>query len=44
MTLCKGEAGLHQQLALYQLYYNFCLPHSFLRVPLVQPEPTNGSG
>src|SRR5262249_30117138 len=25
-TLCKGEQGLHQQLALYHVYYNFCLP------------------
>jgi len=23
-TLCKGEDGLRQQLALYQVYYNFC--------------------
>jgi hypothetical protein len=28
MTLCKGEEGLHQQLALYHVYYNFCLPHA----------------
>src|SRR5712691_9834891 len=27
-TLCKGEDGLHQQLALYHIYYNFCLPHA----------------
>jgi IS1 family transposase len=44
MTLCKGEEGLHQQLALYHVYYNFCLPHASLRLPLPQPEPTNGSG
>jgi IS1 family transposase len=43
-TLCKGEDGLRQQLALYHLYYNFCLPHASLRVPLPQPLPTNGSG
>jgi IS1 family transposase len=43
-TLCKGEAGLRQQLALYHMDYNFCLPHASLRVPLPQPEPTNGSG
>jgi hypothetical protein len=43
-TLCKGEEGLRQQLALYQTYYNFCLPHASLRQPLPQPEPTNGSG
>jgi IS1 family transposase len=44
MTLCKGEAGLRQQLAVYQVYYNFCLPHASLRLPLPQPEPTNGTG
>jgi len=43
-TLCKGEDGLHQQLALYQTYYNFCLPHASLRQALPQPEPTNGMG
>jgi hypothetical protein len=44
MTLCKGEAGLRQQLAVYQVYDNFCLPHASLRLPLPQPEPTNGTG
>ena len=44
MTLCQGEAGLHQQLALYHAYYNFCLPHASLRQPLPQSEPTNGTG
>src|SRR5262252_7410820 len=43
-TLCKHEDGLRQQLALYHVYYNFCLPHASLRVPLPQPEPTDGSG
>src|SRR5262245_34723932 len=43
-TLCKGEEGLHQQLALYQTYYNFCLPHASLRQALPQSEPTNGTG
>jgi IS1 family transposase len=43
-TLCKGEAGLGQQLVLYQVYYNFCLPHTSLRLPLPHPEPTNGTG
>jgi len=38
-TLCKGEDGLRQQLALYQTYYNFCLPHASLRQPLPQLEP-----
>jgi hypothetical protein len=44
ITLCKGEAGLRQQLVLYQVYYNFCLPHASIRRPLPQPERTNGSG
>jgi hypothetical protein len=44
MTLCKHEAGLCQQLALYQVYHNVCLPHASLRQPLPQPVPTNGSG
>jgi IS1 family transposase len=43
-TRCKGEAGLGQQLVLYQVYYNFCLPHTSLRLPLPHPEPTNGTG
>ena len=43
-TLCKGEDGMRQQLALYLVYYNFCLPHASLRVPLPQPLPTNGTG
>jgi transposase-like protein len=43
-TLCKGEDGLPQQLALYHVYYNFCLPHASLRLPLPQPEGTHGSG
>jgi transposase-like protein/IS1 family transposase len=43
-TLCKSEVGLHQQLALYHLYYNFCLPHASLRLPLPQPTPTKGAG
>jgi hypothetical protein len=35
---------LQQQLALYHVYYNFCLPHASLRLPLPQPEGTHGSG
>jgi len=33
-TLCKHEAGLRQQLALFHTYHNFVLPHTSLRVPL----------
>src|SRR5215510_10873502 len=43
-TLCKGEDGLRQQLAVYHAYYNFCLPHASLRQALPQPESTNGTG
>jgi hypothetical protein len=43
-TLCKGEEGLRQQLALYHVYHNFCLPHTSLRQPLPQPELTRGTG
>jgi IS1 family transposase len=43
-TLCKGEDGMRQQLALYHIYDNFCLPHASLRVPLPQPLPPNGTG
>ena len=43
-TLCKGEDGLRQQVAVFQCYYNFCLPHTSLYLPLPQPEPTHDSG
>src|SRR4029434_7823070 len=43
-TLCKGEDGLRQQLALFQTYHNFCLPHASIRQPLPQPLPTNAAG
>src|SRR5438093_7096150 len=42
-TLCKGEDGVRQQLALYHMYYNFCLPHTSLRQPVPQPVPTNST-
>jgi IS1 family transposase len=43
-TLCKGEDGLRQQVAVFHAYYNFCLPHASVRQPLPQPEFTNGTG
>jgi IS1 family transposase len=43
-TLCKGEGGLRQQLAVYHVYYNFCLPHAALRQALPQPEFANETG
>ena len=44
MSLAKGEHGLSRQLTLAQAYYNFCLPHFALRLPLPQPLPTKGNG
>lgn len=43
-TLCQGEAGLRDQLALFQVYHNFVLPHASLRRRLLVPEATNGQG
>jgi hypothetical protein len=43
-TVCKGEVGFRQQLALYHLYYNFWLPHASLRLPVAQPALTKGTG
>jgi IS1 family transposase len=43
-TLCQGEAGLRDQLVLFQVYHNFGLPHASLRQPLPVPEGTNGRG
>src|SRR6266487_3680619 len=43
-TLCKGEDGMRQQLAVFHCYYNFCLPHASVRQPLPQPRPTHGHG
>jgi len=43
-TLCKHEDGLRQQLALYHVYSNVCLPHASLRVPLPPLLPTHGTG
>ena len=43
-TLCKHEAGLRQQLALFQVYHNFVLPHASLRLPVPVFEPIHGTG
>jgi len=43
-TLCKGEEGLHQPLALYQTFPNVCLSHASLRQALRQSEPTKDTG
>jgi IS1 family transposase len=43
-TLCQGETGLRDQLALFQVYHNFVLPHASLRQRVLLPEATNGCG
>ena len=43
-TLCQDEAGLRDQLTLFQAYHNFILPHASLRQPLLIPEATSGRG
>jgi len=43
-TLCQGEAGLRDQLVLFQTSHNFVLPHASLRQPLLIPEVTSGRG
>lgn len=44
MTISKSAGGLRAQLHLYLAYYNFCLPHASLRVPLALPQSTKGRG
>ena len=41
---CKSEEGRGQQLALFQVYHNFVLPHASLRQALAEPIPTNEMG
>src|SRR5215468_6806693 len=43
-TLCQGEAGLRDQLVLFQVYHNFVLPHASLRQALYEPIPTHRMG
>jgi IS1 family transposase len=43
-TLCKHEAGLRQQLALFHTYHNFVLPHASLRVPLPELDTISETG
>ena len=33
-TMCRGEKGLLDQIALFQTYHNFVLLHASLRQPL----------
>jgi hypothetical protein len=43
-TLCKHEAGLRQQLALFHTYHNFVLPHASLRLPLHEFDAIGATG
>src|SRR5262249_17792605 len=43
-TLCQGEAGLRDQLVLFQVYHNFVLPHASLRQALEEPIRTPRMG
>jgi hypothetical protein len=45
-TLCKGEDGLRQQLALFHVYYNFCFApcERTLTVATASPDPRHGLG
>src|SRR5712691_10031028 len=43
-TLCQGEAGLRDQLALFQVYHNFVVPHASLRQAFAEPIPTHATG
>jgi hypothetical protein len=43
-TPCKSADSLGQQLALFQAYHNFVLPHASLRQALAAPIATNGNG
>jgi hypothetical protein len=43
-TLCQGEDGWRQQVAVFHGSDNCCWPHASVCPPLPQPEPTNGTG
>jgi hypothetical protein len=42
--LSAGYRYTTDQLALFQVYHNFVLPHASLRQPLPAPEVTHGRG
>lgn len=44
LSFAKSPEGLRQQVSLGQTYYNFCLPHTALRLALPEPRPTKGAG
>jgi hypothetical protein len=44
IQIAKTVLGLEQQLIVAGTNYNFCKPHSSLRLPLPTPIPTKGNG
>jgi hypothetical protein len=44
IQIAKTVLGLEQQLIVAGTNYNFCKPHSSLRLPLPMPIPTKGNG
>jgi IS1 family transposase len=44
LSFAKTPDGLAQQVSVSRTYYNFCLPHLSLRIPLPEPIPTKGNG
>jgi len=44
MTRAQSPVGLSHQAMLFLIYYNFCLAHASLRLPLDTPQATRGSG
>ena len=44
MTRAQSPVGLSHQAMLFLIYYNFCLAHASLRLPLDTPQVTRGSG
>jgi hypothetical protein len=41
-TLCQGDAGVREQLTLFQVYHHFVLPHASLRQRLLVPAVSHG--
>jgi IS1 family transposase/transposase-like protein len=44
LTRAQSPVGLTHQAMLFLIYYNFCLAHASLRLPLDTPQPTRGTG
>jgi IS1 family transposase/transposase-like protein len=44
LTRAQSPVGLSHQAMLFLVYYNFCLVHASLRLPLDTPQATRGTG